>query len=254
MKPFAMRLTKPIFLGQWPAIECPICDEGTLGFGEPGEPTTYTRPYCKSDLFYERDGDQESVGGEFSAPLVCNAGKCKCTTIVAGDFGFREVTSYGDGPQYEKWYRVRGFHPAISVVELTEDVPTPVRKELARVGALVWSDAGAAVTALRASVEHLLDAQGIDREEQTSKGRPRFLNLNERISAFKSKKNPDVGGLLDAVRYVGNAGAHGDPTTAEDVLKVVDIVETALEKLYPPSKHASAAAHAEQIVRNRRRG
>ena len=56
------------------------------------------------------------------------------------------------------------------------------------------------------------------------------------------------------MRHVGNDGTHGDPPTAEDVLKVVDIVETALEKLYPPSKHASAAAYAEQIVKDRRRG
>lgn len=253
MKPFAKKLTKPISLEQWPAIECPICGEGTLAIGKP---TDYIRPYYKSDLFDERDGDPESIEGTFSAPLVCNAGNCGCTTIAIGDLRFREVLSYShsDGPDYKEKYTVRRFHPAISVVEITGDVPTPVRDELARVGALVWSDAGAAVTALRASVEHLLDAQGIDREEQTSKGRPRFLSLNERILAFKSKKNPDVGGLLDAVRYVGNAGAHGDPTTAEDVLNVVDIVETALEKLYPPSKHASAAAYAEQIVKDRRRG
>lgn len=253
MKPFAKKLTKPISLEQWPAIECPICDEGTLGFGEPGEPTTYIRPYYNSDLFYERDGDQESVGGVFSAPLVCNAGKCKCTTIATGDFGLREVTSYGDGPQHEKRYRVRGFHPAISVVELTEDVPTPVSDELARVGALVWSDPGAAVTALRASVEHLLDAQGIGRDEPTSKG-IRFLTLKDRILAFQREKNDAVGKWLDAVRHVGNVGTHGKPPTAEDVLKVVDIVETALEKLYPPSKHASAAAHAEQILKDHRRG
>lgn len=253
MKPFAKKLTKPIFLEQWPSIECPICGEGTLAIGKP---TDYIRPYYKSDLFYDRDGDPEAIEGTFSVPLVCNAGNCGCTTIATGDLRLAEVLSYSHsgGPDYKEKYTVRGFHPAISVVELTEDVPTPVRKELARVGALVWSDPGAAVTALRASVEHLLDAQGIDRDEKTSKGRPRFLTLNDRISAFKSEKNPAIGELLDAVRYVGNAGAHGDPPTAEDVLKVVDIVETALEKLYPPSKHASATAHAEQIVRNRRRG
>jgi len=226
-------------MDEWPVIECPHCADGTVTVGKVDE---YPHPYYQSDQFHEVSGDPTEITGTFSATLVCGARGCGQTSIVVGDFEVDQIASYG-GPDFAQKYTVRGFYPAVCVVETTDSVPPSVRAELDRVGALVWSDPAAATTAMRASVERLLDDQGVS-AVQPSGG---FRSLNERIKDFKSQR-PEVGELLNALKKVGNEGTHGPtPPTRKDVLDVVGIIETAVELLYVPSKHATAHALAARI-------
>lgn len=56
----------------------------------------------------------------------------------------------------EASYRVRNIFPPLLIAEHSEDVPTEVATQLRRDGALIWSDASAAMTAMRTAVEVLL--------------------------------------------------------------------------------------------------
>ncbi|MBT2269848.1 DUF4145 domain-containing protein [Rhodococcus erythropolis] len=229
MKPFATILSQPILLKQWPLIDCPHCRTGALALEETTV-AVYENPYFNSNEFYENDGEPESVSGTFAAPLTCAANNCKCITLAFGDFAFQEVPSYDNEPRYERKFAVRGFHPPIDVSELAGDVPEAIRAELSRIGALVWNDPRAASTALRAAVEVLLNEQRVTRSSKT--GAP--LTLSNRISEFQ-KGHPEVTHLLDAVRIVGNAGTHEQsPTSADNLLRAMEFVESALDKLYPP--------------------
>lgn len=246
MKPFATILTRPILLKQWPLIDCPHCRTGALALDE-ATVAEYEDPYYKSDDFFKNDGEPESVRGTFAAPLTCAANNCKCITLAFGDFSFHEDTYSDNGPHYEQKFAVRGFHPPIDVAELAGDVPEPIRAELSRIGALVWSDPRAASTALRAAVEVLLDKQEVKRSSKA--GAP--LTLADRISAFQ-KGHPEVTHLLDAVRIVGNAGTHEQsPSSADSLLRAMEFVERALDKLYPPPqplKYATVDQDAKSLI------
>lgn len=239
MRHFAEGLAGPISWDEWTTIVCPHCGDGTLNIGVPDH---HPDPYYKSDYWHTVSGDPNEIHGIFSALLTCNAKSCGHVTIVIGDFTVDEVRHRND-PDFEEKYTIRGFHPPVTVVGITDSVPESVRVELARIGGLVWSDPGAATTAMRASVERVLDDQGID--AKTSKGR--YRPLRQRIEEF-TKLKPEIGSLLEAIKNVGNEGTHSSGTQARaDVLRLVGIIETVIEILYPPSKHYLAQMLAASI-------
>jgi hypothetical protein len=242
MKNFAEKLAGPISLDEWPSIECPHCGDGTLNIGAPEH---HADPCYKSDYWNLVSGDPTEIHGIFSALLTCNARRCGHVTIAVGDFTVDELP-YRNEPFFEEKYMIRGFYPPVAVVGTTDSVPDSVRVELARIGGLVWSDPGAATTAMRASVERILDDQGIDAKTAMGGYRP----LRQRIEEFKKVK-PEIGSLLEAIKNVGNEGTHSSGTQARaDVLRLVGIIETVVEILYVPSKHAHAQTLAASINDN----
>lgn len=250
MKRFAEKLTEPIFLHQWPQIECPYCNVGALPLEE--DRVVLNRdPYFNTTEFDVNDGEPESIVGTFAAQTICTAINCKGTTLVYGDFTVHEVSSFSNDRQFETKYSVRGFYPPIDVAETAGVVPDAIKAELSRVGSLVWNDPRAAATALRASIEILLDEQDIPRLSTNKNHSP--LYLSTRIDNFhEAHPEVDVKDLLDAVRIVGNSNTHDSSvTTAGDLLRTLEIVETALDHLYPaptPSKYANSNIEAKRII------
>jgi hypothetical protein len=247
VKRHARELSTAFQDGLWPSIECPVCQSGVLAVpkkvDKPAEDDVPVE-YRWAVNSYE---DPMDIEGVFTMHLRCTKGSCAAVIAVSGDMFVDPNENYDTqdySSQYGTFYRVRGFYPPVLVAEYTDDVPDEVVKQLRRVGALVWMDAPAAMTAVRSAVEALMTAQGVSATTQNGK----FRNLDDRLDEF-GRTEADLARFLRAAKWVGNQGTHthaASDATPDDVLDMVEYVEIALKALYAPD-HADALARADRI-------
>lgn len=234
----------------WPSIQCPVCQSGVLQVpkkaDKPSEDDGPVRYRWRLDS-YE---DPTDIKGVFTMHLRCTKGGCESVVAVSGDM-FVERNQY-----YDSWdsstfdvtfYQVRSFYPPVLVAEYPDNVPDVVVDQLRRVGALIWMDAPAAMTAVRSAVEALMTAQGVSATTRNDK----FRSLDDRLDEFARSKE-DLALFLRAAKWVGNEGTHVASTVkAIDVLDMVEYVEIALSALYAPDR-AAAVARAGRILAAKR--
>jgi len=247
VKRHARELAAPFEDGFWPSIECPVCESGVLAV-----PKKVDKP-AEDDVPVEYRWDVKSyedpmdIEGVFTMHLRCTKGSCAAVIAVSGDM-FVDANQNHDpwdhASQWATFYRVRNFYPPVLVADYTDDVPVEVVDQLRRVGALVWMDAPAAMTAVRSAVEALMTAQGVSPTTPTGG----FRNLDVRLDEF-ALTQPKMTKLLRAAKWVGNQGTHAaSDATPKDVLDMVEYIEIALTALYEPD-HADALARADRIHR-----
>jgi hypothetical protein len=216
---------------RFPAFPCPKCNEGTLDYK--AEDLRVKEPrYSKSAHGHEA-WDPEWIEERFSLMLECNLANCGEIVVMSGETMIDQVVNDdGNGWTYEQMLKPRTVFPYLNVIKLDEDVPKLVQEEIKASFLVFWSDLGASASRLRASVERVLDDFKIP--ATTASGG--FLTLNDRIQQFK-KIDPDHAETFDALRFVGNVGAHGDDLKREALLDAYEIYEDALEELFVKKKH-----------------
>lgn len=214
----------------WPVPICPICKKGRL----------IARP---ENITMQEGGNSASAGwhdpteitGVFHGRLECTSSSCRDWVAVGGDFAVDPADDPRSTPSWVHLLRLRTAYPAIDILTPPSATPQAVTAELSRAASVVWSEPRLAVTALRISLERLMDEQGIP----VSGADGRSLTLHRRLEIFK-KKHPVEGELLLAVKYVGNEGTHSASTaiSAGDVLDMAEFIEVALEALYAEDNSA----------------
>lgn len=249
VKRHAEELARPFVCHSWPAVECPECERGAMLLVDNGETGKVPSVHVEYRWNPDEADSPFDIKGTFVAHLRCS--HCGFVVGVTGEM------FVGDNPDYRSWdsdstvdeafYRVRNIFPPLLIAEHSEDVPTEVAMQLRRAGALIWSDASAAMTAMRTAVEVLLTAQGIP--SNTNSGGP--MTLDRRIKIFHTQQ-PELAILLHANRVAGNQETHGDSTNAtiEHVLEIVEHFEMVLSALYARDR-AAAYARAREIVANK---
>jgi hypothetical protein len=216
---------------RFPAFPCPKCKQGALGY-DVENMKIIEPPYSKAAHGHEA-WDPDWVEERFSVMLQCNLAGCGEVVVVAGETQIDQVVNDdGDGWTYEQMLKPRAVFPCLHIIKLDEDVPKLVQDEIKASFLLFWSDLGASASRLRASVERVLDDFKIP-STTVSGG---FLTLNDRIQQFK-KIDPDHAETFDALRFVGNVGAHADNLKREALLDAFEIYEDALEELFVKKKH-----------------
>lgn len=249
VKRHARELSTPFEEGLWPSIECPVCQSGVLAVPKKSDKPTEDDVPVKSRWEMANYEDPMDIEGVFTMHLRCIEAGCRAVVAVSGDMFVDANQNYDTrdySSQYATFFRVRNFYPPVLVAEFTDDVPDEVVKQLRRVGALVWMDAPAAMTAVRSAVEALMTAQGVSGTTQNGK----FRNLDDRLDEF-GRTEADLARFLRAAKWVGNQGTHthaASDATPKDVLDMVEYVEIALKALYAPD-HADALARADRIHR-----
>lgn len=180
----------------------------------------------------DHDSDPAPVWEKrFSCLLKCR--KCSEIVAVAGIAAYEEVPHVVTDPDGDVvaeemetvvTYYPRYVNPAPPFFEVPSGCPEGVKEQLGRVFSLYWHDAGAALNAVRSSVEKLLDALGVDTAR----------NLHERIEDKFAPAEPELSTHLLAVKYLGNPGSHGDETTVgkNDVLDALEVLAHVLDELY----------------------
>lgn len=89
----------------------------------------------------------------------------------------------------------------------------------------------------------MLDALNIPSGKKTKKGTIKPLTLAERIEQFQAVE-PEHAQTLDALRYVGNLGAHGASVSREAVLDALEIYEDCMRELFGKHKDKMKALTA----------
>ncbi len=79
--------------------------------------------------------------------------------------------------------------------------------------------------------EAVLDHQRVVKTELTKARKRRRLSTHERIEAFKTQ-NATAASSLEAVKWVGNQGSHGDSISASEVIESAEYLDHALRALY----------------------
>jgi Domain of unknown function (DUF4145) len=207
---------------------CPSGDGGTLVLQTD---TLKTGETSESLAARESDAwEPEWLIGNFSSLFACST--CKGFVAVAGTYRLVFVPDPRmERETYYEEYTPRTFVDAPALIPLPEYVPFKVRDELRRSFPLFWSDHDACAGRIRTSVERLLDHFRVRKTITTHEGRRKFVPLHDRIVTYRNS-HPEVGEALLAVKWIGNAGAHSNPLTRDDVFDGYDIMEYALRKLF----------------------
>ncbi|GAB3535803.1 hypothetical protein GCM10027443_25290 [Pontibacter brevis] len=122
------------------------------------------------------------------------------------------------------------FFPAPKIIDIPLSCPRTVTKKLNESFGLYWIDLNSCANKIRISIETLLNELGVITTKPTKKG-TQPLKLHSRIEEFE-KQNPEVGGFLLAIKWIGNAGSHPSEITKDDVLDAYELLEYSLDSLY----------------------
>lgn len=231
--------------GQWPDAHCPHCKVGLLA----AETVTEIESYASSSSRGHEAWEPEWIGGYFMCLLRCQRAICREVTVAVGDWRVRDVTnSYSRAFEYDNFFRLRSTVPPIPVVPSLDVFPDPVREALDRASEVIWVDPSAASGRLRIAIERALDALKVPK---LSSGAKRVrLTTHERIGRLRLK-HPEAADLMEAVKWVGNQGAHEDSLTTADVLEVAGILSEALVLLFDKSSVA-LSRRARGIIKAKR--
>ncbi|MGO4246473.1 DUF4145 domain-containing protein [Paenarthrobacter sp. RAF54_2] len=227
-------LAKPIEGGQpWPRPACPKCQTGYIGFSSPVEDEDHDSAEVRDHPAF----DPEWISGTFVVRGQCENPKCRQAVHGTGDYSvdYSQKTNQDDfeftGPSYSPYYTVTHLHPPMLIMPIPVSAPSEVREGVLRASRVMFADPGLAATALRATVECFLTAEGIPVTHSTGK----FRKAHERIEEWRRADpgRPSVADLFFAVKWLGNAGTHEDSDlTTMEVLDGARVLDEAFHRLF----------------------
>lgn len=213
----------------FPKYDCPRCERGRLIGGV--DNLSINEPAFSKVLGNDPDWEPEWETERFSLTLTCDNQDCGEIALAIGDTNTVEYFVEED----QVWglvslLRPRGIYPAPKIIQVDDDVPENIKRELNKAFELFWVDFNACANRLRVSIELLLNhlkvpATGVDKN-----GKTRNLDLNGRISLFE-QTTPEHAPTLTALRMIGNLGSHGSEVNREPLLDAFEIYEYSLSEL-----------------------
>ncbi|MGX1087456.1 DUF4145 domain-containing protein [Pseudomonas sp. AP3_22 TE3818] len=158
---------------------------------------------------------------------VCPNDECKQVTINAqlGHSRYGGGRNHFSAPIIESW----ALRPSSSAVAFPEYIPEPIRQDYEEACAIAQLSPKASATLSRRCL------QGIIRDFwKIVKGR-----LVDEIEALKDKIDPDTWAAIDAVRQIGNIGAHMEKdinviidVEPEEAQLLIELIETLIKDWY----------------------
>jgi hypothetical protein len=223
---------KPFEGTKWPSAPCPTCKVGNLHVvrtpdGKQVVSTVKSSASARNTDRETWDGDPLDFYGTFHGVLGCARPQCEERVVVAGEWT-TDVDDYGNWTAY---YLLRFALPAIPLMTAPTSTPEAVVQRIDEASRVVWADPGSAANGLRRAVEAVLDHQKVRKTATKKAGGRRPLTTHERITEFK-RKDPVAADALEAVKWAGNQGSHGDVMTASMVIESAEYLDHALRKLY----------------------
>lgn len=232
--PALSSLAKPIESRQpWPRPACPSCQIGYIGFSAPAEDEGHDSASAHSHIAFE----PEWISGTFVIRGQCENPDCQQAVHGTGDYrvDYSQKSSDGEfeyqGSSYSSYYTITHLHPPMLMMPIPKSAPDEVRDGVLRASRVLFADPGLASTALRATVERFLTAEGISATGSAGQ----FRNAHERIKEWRDAdaSRPQVADLLFAVKWLGNAGTHEDSDlTTIEVLDGARVLDEAFHRLF----------------------
>jgi hypothetical protein len=165
-------------------------------------------------------GDENGV---FSTLLKCSNYTCNQGIAVLGDYSSDIIdASYNT----ETSYTIRDVYPPIALINIPAGATEPIKRALQRSFGLYWRDPQSCATTLRTAIEGIADAVG-----HPARQNGRFVNLGTRLKRMKAT-HPELVGAAEAIKDVGNVGAHGDAVDQTKLLVALELLEIELRQLF----------------------
>lgn len=215
---------------------CPRCNKGQVRRGD--NPVVLVEPHHSQREHGLEEWDPDWIQMSFTTMLTCDNATCGEVVAVSGRAGVDHLNQYEyegepEGSRYYEFLRPVSLFPAPPLFPVAKNLPEKVKNQLALAFQLFWADRSASTSRLRTGLERILDDQGVPATGTNKNGKPRRLDLFERIELFKNATNDaDVAESMDAVRVVGNLGTHGNEVTEGDYFNLIDVYEDALAEIY----------------------
>jgi uncharacterized protein DUF4145 len=221
---------------RFPPFRCPTCQKGTLALIKDGLKVIESgrSKLAKSHDAWEPDWTDE----RFCGFLACSDTTCGELVIVSGDTVVVEEEDEEFGRHWESHLRPRSMFPAPHIIELVQEVPSAVKRELEQSFQLFWADLNAAANRIRTSLERALDEIGVKKYNKT--GKRVSLALATRISEFEKQHGNEFSAIFTALRHVGNLGTHANVSRLA-LLTAYEVYEHALSELFGKRKKKIAA-------------
>jgi hypothetical protein len=173
--------------------------------------------------------------GVFTCILICNNTRCQETVALTGTYEIEEfwpIDMFSGNPQlsYTEVYTPLTSVPALHVFNLSEHIPMPVNNAIAESFKIFWLDPSSCANKIRTAIEVILTQQNISKVEVV-KGKKKYLPLHKRIAMFR-EIYVDEGEKLEAIKWIGNEGSHGDAITKKDLIDAYDLLSHIIHRLY----------------------
>lgn len=211
---------------EFPNYRCPRC-HSHLALGEfSDEDDAETR--CAKD---DPDFDSDWVRREFRADLRCTSARCGQRVLCVGtgsvDHLYGEQHRGGWHEEYLDKWAPSFFLPALEVFEIPANTPKEVRLSVWASFRVLFLSSGSALNEVRNALEFLMDHLEVPRRNPDGK----TLALHKRVEMMPAAHMQYRDQLL-AVKWLGNAGTHAQPTQRMDVLDAYEILHDVLDGMF----------------------
>jgi Domain of unknown function (DUF4145) len=226
----------PLSTTTCPPWVCPRCGVGTISL----VPNLFVeKQTAESEAYATASGgdDPEFYESTFYAFGRCGHQSCQEWIGIIGKGTVETELKEGnnDEPDYDyiSRYTPVACHPMPPIIVIPEHCPELVRKQLQCAFAIFWRAEESCAGRIRVALDYLLDHLKIQRKKKTDKGKFHTLDLHGRILLLK-KTHPVEADLLMGIKFLGNAGSHGqagNPTVSRaDLLDAFEMLENVLDE------------------------
>ncbi|ELP5691505.1 DUF4145 domain-containing protein [Enterobacter ludwigii] len=225
-------LLTPFRESRCPDWICPVCGGNTLTIKEGTFHSGQTAESSKIwDTPESRLPDMEFV---FVCLLFCERTRCPTVVAVSGTGVLPDsdrVRSAAEDITGNILYRAASFTPALPAFVIPADCPDEVTLPLRQSFSLFISAPGSAATAIRITLEALMNALNIS-------GKKLHTRLEKLRDEAEYAEHMDA---LMALKWLGNAGSHElDRVSSQDIEDAYQIIESVLDKIFAGSKESLA--------------
>jgi Domain of unknown function (DUF4145) len=228
----ALTVSAPKSFSDAPNFEylCPQCG---VGFLVPDQETfKATEPTYSRDAHGHEAFDPDWITYRFTVKCICTKPDCGEVAFVSGTGSVDErYTDDGGQVEYYDHFSIKSFFPSPRLCHVPSDTPATVEELLGKSFSLYWVDTGAAASALRASLEALLDELKIPSHEKNNKGDTVRMSLHRRLEVWSATDN-DHAELCLALKEVGNLGSHGEAVNPKHYFGSLEIFSHVLKELF----------------------
>ncbi|EGR4255200.1 DUF4145 domain-containing protein [Vibrio cholerae] len=207
---------------------CPSCKSQTLSVDWKTITSWHTR---KSKLYMDecRDlllgWDNEESELQFIGRLICECGE---VIAISGNSKYQEeVESDGSGEQYkfvDEKYEIKYFSRAIQTFYAPDNTPSQCVRILEEAFQLFHLNQSASGNRLRVLLEFIVDDLLGSESQKINK-------LNDKIGRL-NKLMPDIKGLADLNRILGNLASHKNGLSYDDLTSAFYFVDHLLQRAY----------------------
>jgi hypothetical protein len=211
------------------AFPCPRCALGQIRLVK--DSVKSIRPSHNLNVTKEPDFEPDWIFHRFGGHFQCDQSLCGEIVVFSGHSEYVQIEDEEFGWGLEEAIHIDSFSPAPPILRVPGETPKEINRHLVISYELFWIDFSSCVARVRAGIEEMLNERGIPATSIKANGTHARLTLGKRIDLFKVN-DPDNSGYLDALRFLGNIGAHEVSIDRDKVMDAYELLETVLQEVY----------------------